>query len=325
MIVEKENGYKDYNMKNKLIIVTPVYEDTTASTKLFKELFSVFNGNVFIVAVDDGSVNEPVDISNIKFAGLDGIVIKLKRNVGHQRAISIGLGYVSEHMEEDQKIIVMDSDGEDTPESIKELIKPLESNDIDVVVAQRKSRVESLKFKTFYIIYKWIFNILAGRKISFGNFMALKPKAVKRLVSMQELGTHVAGTVLSSKLRIDTMLLDRGARYAGRSKMNFVGLVLHGFKGLMIFAEDVLVRVGIASAFVAGLAVLGSFLAIVLKFSGFATPGWFSVALGILLLVFLQTGTMTLMMLMLTGVVKGGSIKPLDYKIFVDEVIDAKK
>ncbi len=27
-------------------------------------------------------------------------------------------------------------------------------------------------------------------------------------------GTHVAGTVLSSKLRIDTMLLDRGARYA---------------------------------------------------------------------------------------------------------------
>jgi len=215
-------------------------------------------------------------------------------------------------------------DGEDTPESIKELIKPLESDNVDVVVAQRKSRVESLKFKAFYVIYKWIFNVLAGRKISFGNFMALKPKAVKRLVSMQELGTHVAGTVLSSKLRIDTMLLDRGARYAGQSKMNFVGLVLHGFKGLMIFAEDVLVRVGIASAMVAGLAILGSVVAVMLKLSGFATPGWFSVALGILLLVFLQTGTMTLMMLMLTGVVKSGSIKPLDYKIFVDEVIDAK-
>jgi hypothetical protein len=141
---------------------------------------------------------------------------------------------------------------------------------------------------------------------------------------MQELGTHVAGTVLSSKLRIDTMMLDRGARYAGKSKMNFVGLVLHGFKGLMIFAEDVLVRVGIASAFVAGLAIVSSVVAVMLKFSGFATPGWFSVALGILLLVFLQTGTMTLMMLMLTGVVKGGSIKPLDYEIFVDEIIDVK-
>ncbi len=311
-------------LKKNLIIVTPVYEDTEASTRLFKELSSVFNSNVFIVAVDDGSVKEPVKITNITSAGLDGIVIKLKRNVGHQRAISIGLGYVAEHIGEHQKVVVMDSDGEDTPESIKELVKPLEHDDIDVVVAQRKSRVESLKFKTFYVIYKWVFNILAGRKISFGNFMALKPSGVKRLASMQELGTHVAGTVLSSKLRIDTMLLDRGPRYAGQSKMNFVGLVLHGFKGLMIFAEDVLVRVGIASAMVAGLAILGGILAIILKLSGFATPGWFSVALGILFLVFLQTGTMTLMMLMLTGVVKGGSIKPLDYKTFVDKIIDAK-
>ncbi|HIP47675.1 MAG TPA: glycosyltransferase [Lutibacter sp.] len=311
-------------LTKKLIVVTPIYEDTEASIKLFKELSSCFNNDVFIVAVDDGSVKEPVNIDTIHGSGLEGIVLKLKRNVGHQRAISIGLGYVAEHISNHQKVVVMDSDGEDTPESIKELIKPLESDNVDVVVAQRKSRVESLKFKAFYVIYKWIFNVLAGRKISFGNFMALKPKAVKRLVSMQELGTHVAGTVLSSKLRIDTMLLDRGARYAGQSKMNFVGLVLHGFKGLMIFAEDVLVRVGIASAMVAGLAILGSVVAVMLKLSGFATPGWFSVALGILLLVFLQTGTMTLMMLMLTGVVKSGSIKPLDYKIFVDEVIDAK-
>jgi len=311
-------------INNELIVVTPIYEDTEASTKLFKEIYDVFGSNVFIVAVDDGSVKEPVDIDNITSSGLEGVVIKLKRNVGHQRAISIGLGYVAEHISDNQKVVVMDSDGEDTPKSIKELIRPLETDNIDVVVAQRKSRVESIKFKAFYIIYKWIFNLLAGRKISFGNFMALKPTAVKRLVSMQELGTHIAGTVLSSKLRIETMPLDRGARYAGKSKMNFVGLVLHGFKGLMIFAEDVLVRVGITSAIVAGLAILGSIFAIVLKISGFATPGWFSVALGILLLVFLQTGTMTLMMLMLTGVVKSGSIKPLDYKIFVDKVINVK-
>lgn len=311
-------------LNHELIIVTPVYEDMEASSTLFKEIASIFGEKVFIVAVDDGSVKQPLDITAIHSVGLEGVVIKLKRNVGHQRAISIGLGYVAEHMSDKQKVVVLDSDGEDTPDSIKELIKPLEADNVDVVVAQRKSRVESFKFKAFYVIYKWVFNILAGRKISFGNFMALKPKAVKRLVSMQELGTHVAGTVLSSKLRIDTMLLDRGARYAGESKMNFVGLVLHGFKGLMIFAEDVLVRVGIASAFVAGMAIFSSIVAIMLKLFGFATPGWFSVALGILLLVFLQTGTMTLMMLMLTGVVKGGNIKPLDYKIFVDEIIDAK-
>ncbi len=61
-----------------------------------------------------------------------------------------------------------------------------------------------------------------------------------------------------------------------------------------------------------------------LKIVGIATPGWFSVALGILFLVFLQTGTMTLMMLMLTGVVKNRGVEPDDYKTFVDEVIHAK-
>ncbi len=314
----------NHNLTEDLVVVTPVYEDTEASSKLFQELSQTFEREVFIVAVDDGSVREPVNISSIESAGLNGIVIKLKRNVGHQRAISIGLAYVAEHITQSQQVVVMDSDGEDTPVSVKDLIEPLLSEKIDIVVSQRKSRVESMQFKAFYIIYKWLFYLLAGRKISFGNFMALKPNAVKRLVAMQELGTHIASTVLSSKLRIDTVLLDRGARYAGKSKMNFVGLVLHGFKGLMVFAEDVLVRVGIASAVVAVFAVIGGVAAIILKVSGFATPGWFSVALGILLLVFLQTGTMTLMILMLTGVVKGGAATIVDYRVFIDKIEYAK-
>jgi len=314
----------DNILSEELIIVTPIYEDTAASTLLFQELSSTFKQRVFIVAVDDGSVRDPVDIASIKSAKLKGVVIKLKRNVGHQRAISIGLSFVAEHINDSQQVVVMDSDGEDTPISVKDLVNAVKTESVDIAVAQRKSRVESLKFKAFYVVYKWIFNLLSGKKISFGNFMALTPASVKRLASMQELGIHIAGTVLSSKLRVKTVLLDRGARYAGKSKMNFVGLVLHGFKGLMIFAEDVLVRVGVASAIVAGATLSASIMASILKVTGFATPGWFSVALGILLLVFLQTGTMTLMMLMLTGVVKGGSVIPLNYETFVDKVIYVK-
>ena len=99
--------------------------------------------------------------------------------------------------------------------------------------------------------------------------------------------------------------------------------ILHGFKGLMVFAEDVLVRVGIACGFVAVLSVLSVIVAIFLKFSGFATPGWFSVALGILFLVFMQTGTLTLMTLMLTGVVKGGAPIHIRHKEFIDRIIYA--
>ena len=47
-------------------------------------------------------------------------------------------------------------------------------------------------------------------------------------------------------------------------------------------------------------------------------------ALGILLLVFLQTGALTLMTLMLTGVVRGGLVSKIDYQDFVDAVLHAK-
>ena len=107
--------------------------------------------------------------------------------------------------------------------------------------------------------------------------------------------------------------------------MNFVGLVLHGFKGLMVFAEDVLVRVGIASALIAGFCLFGGGAAVVLKALGYATPGWFSVAFGILLLMFLQTGALALMTLMLTGVMRSGSVTtPLVYHDFVEEVIESR-
>jgi GT2 family glycosyltransferase len=306
-----------------LIVVTPVYEDVEASSRLFIELAAQFSGRIFVVAVDDGSVKNPLDIDSLQRAGLEGVILQLRRNVGHQRAIAIGLGYVSERIESHQRVVVMDSDGEDLPATIPELLHGLEHDQVDVVVAQRKSRVETLKFKLFYAIYKRFFSLMTGRAISFGNFMGLKANAVRRLVAMQELPIHVAGTVLASKLRTTARLIDRGPRYAGQSKMNFVGLVLHGFKGLMVFAEDVLVRVGILCGLIASFSMLGITAAIILKLLGFSTPGWFSVALGILVLMLLQTGALALMTLMLTGVVRGGTVSnAMAYHEFVERVIE---
>ena len=304
-----------------LVIVTPVYEDQDASSQLFMELADNFGASAFVVAVDDGSVREPLDPDSLRQAGLSGVIIRLRRNIGHQRAIAVGLGFVADELPNADRVVVMDSDGEDRPATIHALLDALQSAQFDVAVAERKSRVETLRFRAFYVLYKIIFGALTGRRISFGNFMALKPDAVKRLSAMHETWTHVAGSVLASKLRTAVVPIDRGARYAGQSKMNFVGLALHGFKALMVFAEDVLVRVGLACVVISVFAVLGAILAVVLKLVGFATPGWFSVALGVLFLVFLQTAALTLMTLMLSGVAKGGTVLADAYRDFVDSII----
>lgn len=310
----------------QLIVVTPVFEDVEASSRLFQELAIEFGEQVFVVAVDDGSVRQPLPVSALQMAPVDGVILKLRRNVGHQKAIAVGIDHVVQQVTANQRVVVMDSDGEDVPGSIRTLLESLKREDIDVAVAHRKSRVETWRFKAFYAVYKRLFRLLTGRGISFGNFMALKAPAVKRLAAMQELPIHVAATVLASRLRTAVCPIDRGPRYAGQSKMNFVGLVLHGFKGLMVFAEDVLVRVGLACGLIAGGSVLVAGLAIVLKIIGYSSPGWFSVALGILVLIFLQTGTLTLMTLMLTGAVRGGTLTPtVAYRDVIEEVIATTK
>ena len=304
------------------VVITPVYEDLDAAAQLFAELRRSVGDDLFVLAVDDGSVRQPLSATDLEAAGVAGAVLKLTRNMGHQRAIAVGISFAAEHAAPDATIIVMDSDGEDRPETIAELAAVLADPDIDIAVAQRRSRVETLRFRAFYVVYKFLFAVLTGRKISFGNFMALKGKVLSRLSATQELPVHFAAAVLNSRLRIQMVPIDRGARYAGQSKMNFVGLVLHGSRGLMVFAEDVTVRVGLASVMVGAGTILLSMAVVVLKLIGLSTPGWFSVALGILFLIFLQTGALALMTLMLTGVVRGGTLAaPVDHTRFIADVL----
>lgn len=286
-----------------LVIVTPVYEDTASATILFRNLKEHCLVEPYVVAVEDGSVRNPLDISAIADAGLKGEIIYLARNMGHQRAIATGLSYVAANLDA-EAVVVLDCDGEDMPEAIPPLLEELQTKEVDAVVAQRRKRSETLGFRTFYVIYRYVFGFLTGRTIRFGNFTALKMPAVKRLAAMQELWVHFAASLMVSRLRIGAVATDRGKRYAGQSKMNFVSLALHGLRSMMVFAEDVLVRVGLLCAFLASvsLGLLG--LSVLLKLFGFATPGWFSVAAGLLILILMQAGVLTFVTLMISGLIK---------------------
>jgi hypothetical protein len=66
--------------------------------------------------------------------------------------------------------------------------------------------------------------------------------------------------------------------------------------------------------------------AVFLKLLGYSTPGWFSVALGLLVLIFLQTGALAMMSLMLTGVVRNGTVaSTMDYLDFIDQILPARE
>ena len=305
------------NVDEKIIIVIPIYEDNQSAEKLLTELKTLYKEGIFIVAVDDGSIKEPFNIDILNIIGINGVVLKLVKNVGHQQAIAIGLQYVSDKIEWAKRIVVMDSDGEDDPNTISSLLSVIDSTDVDIAVGKRKNRSEGTQFQVFYSIYKAIFRVLTGRSIGFGNFIAIKIDPLKRIVRMPEIWTHLAACVLSSKLRLINACSKADI---WNITSNFVGFALHGFKALMIFSEEVLVRVGIFCAFIAFLSIAGGAIAVILKFLGVATPGWFSIVMGVFVLVFLQTGTLTLMTLLLTGIIRNNVQENTRYQSFVKEI-----
>ena len=304
-----------------LIVLMPVYEDRMSAAKLVHKLAEQLGRRCYVIVMEDGSVADPMRIADITAAGVAGEVIYLARNMGHQRAIAAGLTYIAMTFEP-TAVVVMDSDGEDRPDSLPSLLRELQTGKVDAVVARRGRRSETLGFRIFYSFYRFLFQILTGRTIRFGNFTALSAVGVRRLAAMQEVWLHLASSLMVSRLRIGFVPTDRGKRYFGRSRMNFVGLALHGMRSMMVFAEDVLVRIVLFCSVIAGLSIVLLATTTTLKFLGFATPGWFSTLSGILIVILFQAGILTFVTLMVAGTMRGAAPMGRDQLALLIERID---
>ena len=288
------------------VIVMPVFEDRASARLLLRDIAATAGmGTPFVVVVEDGSLRDPMVAADISEAGLQGEVLHLSRNMGHQRAIATGLAHV-EQAHPGAPVVVMDADGEDEAAAIPVLLAELAGSGADAVVAERRRRSEPLMFRTFYVLYRFFFMVVTGRAIRFGNFAAVSAAGVQRLVLMPELWLHLASSLIVSRMRIASVPTDRARRYAGTSRMNFVSLSLHGMRSMMVFAEDVVVRVGVMCAVLASTSGLLLTASAILKILGIATPGWYSTASGILIVIMLQAGILAFLMLMVTGATRSG-------------------
>lgn len=230
-------------MKNLIII--PVYNDWESVNHLVSNFQILYNPTYYdVLVVNDGStkplINSP---SQNEYNVLD-----LNQNIGHQRAIAIGLCVAYEKMANYDYVIIMDGDGEDRPEDIQSLLAIAKKNQ-EIVFAKRARRHEGLIFKLLYFFYKLIFRILIGKTIDFGNFSVIPRHSLHRIISNPNLWNHYSGSIIKSNLQYSTIECDRGKRYFGKSKMNLVSLVVHGLSAISIHFETITVRIMLASLF----------------------------------------------------------------------------
>jgi glycosyltransferase involved in cell wall biosynthesis len=178
-----------------LAILLPVYNDWAALRLLLADLDAALTGHALrgrIVVIDDASTI-PADDADMAgpFAALGRIdVVELRRNLGHQRAIAIGLSHVEAAIP-CRALVVMDSDGEDAPADVPRLLRRMdEEGGRKIVFAERTRRSESWTFLVSYTLFRLAHVILTGHAVRVGNFSAIPRVRLASLVSVSEIWNH---------------------------------------------------------------------------------------------------------------------------------------
>jgi len=226
------------------IILAPVYNDSQNALKLVKQITldypQFFNE---IILVDDGSDNtlqESFISSAENFLEQKVKIIRLTSNQGHQRAIAIGLCYIRDNFDTSD-VVVLDSDGEDGSSQIQSMLD-IFANDANVV-ATRSKRQENFLFRQGYWCFKFLFYLLTGKNLNFGNFTLINFQTVNILVNNANLWNNYPATLLRFIPKITRIRLPRQKRFSGQSSMNLVSFVQHGLGAISVFLDQVLIRI----------------------------------------------------------------------------------
>ena len=278
----------------RLAIVTPVFDDWDAFQRLVVELgdnCAAAGQPVELIVVDDGS-NAPFDAARLALPRGGAIsavtILHLALNLGSQRAIAVGLTEAAAEPDL-EAVLVMDGDGEDRPADVPRLLARHAAEPAAVILARRSRRSESATFRAGLWVYKRLFSILAGQTVDFGNFSLLPIAAVRRLTHMPELWNNLPAAVMRSRLPYRLEPTERGRRYAGESKMTWVNLVIHGMSALSVYSDVIFVRLLVAAAAIAVIALIAIVTAIVMRLAtDLATPGWATTVVGVFALVLMQ-------------------------------------
>jgi len=258
-------------------IVIPCFNDWDALRLLLPRIHQALAGSGWrpaILVVDDAST-EP--LPEAWPAGV--AILHLRCNLGHQRAIALGL-YQTYSFSDAGAVIVMDGDGEDRAEDLPALLEEFERGGREeIVFAARGKRLESPLFQLLYHLYRLLHVALTGIEVRVGNFSVLPRPALTQLMAVSDLWNHYAAAVYRARLPYRLRVLDRGSRLAGKSKMNFVSLMVHGLTAISVFSDQVGARVLVASAILAGLTLAAAVACWIFGISGWALSavGWAAV------------------------------------------------
>jgi polyisoprenyl-phosphate glycosyltransferase len=225
--------------KIEISVVLPVFNEEMHLQELYENLISVFENKINtpyeIIFVNDGSIDKSLDIIRaIAKSNKSVLYIDLSRNFGHQIASTAGI-----EKSRGNFVVLMDSDFQDPPELIPELLKKAREG-FDVVYAKRKKRkgesiIKKITAKVFYRLLK----ILTRHSIPIdtGDFRIISRKVVNVLSQMQEQEKFLRGQIAWIGFKQSFVEFDRPSRRSGKSGYSTKKMFKFAIDGITSFSD----------------------------------------------------------------------------------------
>lgn len=244
-------------MNKKLSIVIPCYDEVLGIEPLLRELVPIsetIKMETEIILIDDGS-KDGTWLEILKYSEIHKSIvgIKLSRNFGHQSAILAGLSKAS-----GDAIVIMDSDLQDPPALIPQLLQKFEEG-YDVVHAKRRKREGESMFK---LATAWVYYRLASAmsempwELDSGEFRLISKRVANNIIGMGEQGRIMRAMVSWVGYPQCFVAYDRPARLIGETKYPLTKMINLAYIGLISFSSIPLRLISFLGFLAAGLSSL---------------------------------------------------------------------
>lgn len=250
-------------------IVAPVYNEEALVAEFCQRTIAAMEplGEPFeIVLVNDGSRdNSPKIIRELHNNDPRIKVVNFSKNFGHQIAITAGMDYAR-----GDAVVVIDSDLQDPPEVIPEMVKKWKEG-FQVVYGVRGEREGETAFKlaTASIFYRLIRKITSvDIPLDAGDFRLMDRKVVNALNQMREQKRFMRGLSVWVGFNQTGITYKRDARKAGETKYPLRKMIRFALDGITAFSYLPLQLATYFGFATAGLSLLFLIVVVVLRLTG---------------------------------------------------------
>lgn len=238
-------------------VVAPIFNESKTLAEFHRRVSAVMDstGETWeLVLVDDGSTDGSTGMIR-QLADDDPHVrpVIFARNFGHQIAVTAGLDY-----SRGQAVVIMDSDLQDPPEVIRDLIEKWHEG-YEIVFAVRAEREGESWFKllTASLFYRLIYRITdVDIPLDTGDFRLLDRSVVRVLNQMRERHRFLRGMSAWVGFKQVGVPYRRAARFAGETKYPLKKMLKFAFDAITSFSYFPLQMATLIGFISAGVSIL---------------------------------------------------------------------